>query len=64
MTRFRPRATVAPGRQTTWRFAINNVTDERYWVAIFPGNIDGGVAAGSAFLGDSREVLLSMTMAF
>lgn len=52
------------GRQTTWRFAINNVTDERYWVAIFPGNIDGGVAAGSAFLGDSREVLLSMTMAF
>lgn len=52
------------GRQTTWRLAINNVTDERYWAAIFPGNIDGGVAAGSAFIGDPRELRLSVSMAF
>ena len=52
------------GRPTTWRLALNNVTDERYWAAIFPGNIDGGVAAGSAFIGEARELRLSMSMAF
>lgn len=52
------------GRPTTWRLAINNVTDERYWAALFPGNIDGGVAAGSAFIGEPRELRLSATFAF
>lgn len=52
------------GKATTWRLAVNNVTDKRYWAALFPGNIDGGVAAGSAFLGDPREVRMSMSMDF
>lgn len=52
------------GKSTTWRLAVNNVTNERYWVSIFPGNIDGGVAAGSAFIGDPRELRASVTMAF
>lgn len=51
-------------RPTTWRLAINNVTDERYWAAIFPGNIDGGVAAGSAFIGEPREARLSVSVDF
>lgn len=52
------------GKQTTWRLAVNNVTNERYWVSIFPGNINGTNAAGSAFIGDPREVRASVTFSF
>ena len=52
------------GKQTTWRLGINNVTDQKYWASFFPGSVNGRVAAGSAFLGDPREFIASVTMAF
>jgi len=48
----------------TWRLTLNNLTDKAHWAAIFPGNIDGAIAAGSAFIGDPREVRASMTVNF
>lgn len=58
------------GKATTWRLAVNNVTNERYWVSVFPGSIEGGLPAtnnegvGSAFIGDPRELRASVSMAF
>jgi len=52
------------GAETTWRLTVNNLTNKNHWAAIFPGNIDGGVAAGSAFIGDPREVRASMSITF
>lgn len=53
------------GKQTTWRLAVNNITNERYWVSIFPGDISGTTnAAGTAFIGDPREVRASVTVSF
>ena len=52
------------GKATTWRLAVNNVTDERYWAAIFPGNVNGTNAAGSAFIGEPREVRASVSLSF
>jgi len=48
----------------TWRLTVNNLTDKAHWAAMFPGNIDGAIAAGSAFIGDPREVRASMTISF
>lgn len=54
------------GRQATLRLGIKNLTDERYWLSIFPGNIDGvvGASAGTAFMGAPREFSMSMSIDF
>lgn len=52
------------GLPATFRLSVNNVTNKKHWVSLFPGNVDGGVAAGSAFLGDPREVRASLTLSF
>jgi len=52
------------GVESTWRFAINNLTDEEYWSSIFPGSINGTGASCSAFLGTPREVLASVELKF
>ena len=54
------------GKQTTLRFNVNNVFDKRYWVGMFPSNIDGtsnGTGA-SLFLGQSRTFMLSAEVKF
>jgi iron complex outermembrane receptor protein len=57
-------ATRLMGHAAVWRLTVNNLTNKRHWISIFPGNVNGNVAAGSAFLGDGREVRASMTMEF
>jgi iron complex outermembrane receptor protein len=52
------------GVPTTWRFAVTNLADERYWSSVFPGNINGTGGASSVFLGAPREFKLSMQMDF
>ena len=55
-----------PGKQTTLRFNVNNVFDKKYWVGMFPPNIDGtssGTGA-SLFLGQSRTFMLSAEVKF
>ena len=54
--------TRAFGRSAVLRLAILNATDERYWLSIFPGDINGSVGANSAFLGTPREIRLSASI--
>lgn len=49
---------------TTFRIAVNNVTNERYWASIFATNSDGNGGASSAFPGAGREVRASVTFDF
>jgi iron complex outermembrane recepter protein len=49
---------------TTFRLAINNLSDERYWSSIFPGSINGTGGSSSAFMGTPREYKFSMQMDF
>lgn len=49
---------------TTFRLAINNLSNERYWSSIFPGSINGSGGSASAFLGSPREYKVSMQMDF
>jgi iron complex outermembrane receptor protein len=49
---------------TTFRVAVNNVTDEHYWASIFPSGTDGDGGSPSAFLGGGREVRASVTVDF
>lgn len=49
---------------TTFRLAVNNVTNERYWASIFPSGTDGTGGSPSAFLGGGREVRASVTLNF
>lgn len=59
-------ATQIWGRPTTWRLAVSNVTDERYWANITPNGQAGyaGTSAGTGTLGMPRMVRLSMQMDF
>lgn len=54
------------GRATTWRLAINNVTDERYWANITPTGQNGytGTNNGTGTLGSPRMVRASMQVDF
>ncbi|MGK0599298.1 TonB-dependent receptor [Yokenella regensburgei] len=49
---------------TTFRLAVNNVTNEHYWASIFPSGTDGDGGSPSAFLGGGREVRASVTVSF
>lgn len=59
-------STLLMGRPTTWRLAINNVTDERYWANITPSGQNGytGTGAGTGTLGAPRTIRASMQMDF
>lgn len=48
----------------TLRLMVNNVTNERYWASIFPGDTDGSGSSASAFAGTAREVRASVTFDF
>jgi len=53
------------GKLTTWRLAVNNVTDKAYWSTIGPSNITGtGLGNMTAHLGAPRTMLGSVTVAF
>ncbi len=49
---------------TTFRVAVNNVTNEHYWASIFPSGTDGDGGSPSAFLGNGREVRATVTFDF
>lgn len=49
---------------TTFRIAVNNVTNEHYWASIFATDTDGNEGASSAFPGAGREVRASVTFDF
>ena len=51
-------------RKTTFRLGVLNAFDEHYWISIFPGDINGGTAANTAFSGMPREVRLSASVEF
>lgn len=56
---------VLPDKNTaTFRVFANNVTDERYWLSIFPGSINGVPGSNTAFLGAPREVRVSASVTF
>lgn len=59
-------STLLMGRPTTWRLAINNVTDERYWANITPSGQNGysGGGNGTGTLGAPRTIRASMQMDF
>jgi iron complex outermembrane recepter protein len=49
----------------TWRFAVNNVTNEQYWSTIAPSNLTGANTGSLiAHLGSPRMVLATMTVDF
>ncbi len=54
------------GRPTTWRLAINNVMDKRYWANIVPSGQNGytGTDNGTGTLGAPRTIRASMQMDF
>lgn len=54
------------GRGITWRLAVNNATDKRYWANITPKGQNGysGGGSGNGTLGAPRMVLASMQMDF
>lgn len=54
-----------PDKNTAvFRVFANNVTDERYWLSIFPGSINGVPGSNTAFLGAPREVRVSASVTF
>lgn len=48
----------------TFRLAVNNVTNKRYWASIFATDTDGNQGSSSAFPGAGREVRASVTFDF
>ncbi len=60
-TRYSTRISNVPA---TLRLMVNNVTNERYWASIFPGDTDGSGSSASAFAGTAREVRASVTFDF
>jgi iron complex outermembrane receptor protein len=60
-TRYTTKISTLP---TTFRVAVNNVTNEHYWASIFPSGTDGDGGSPSAFLGSGREVRASVTFDF
>jgi iron complex outermembrane receptor protein len=58
-------ATRIMDRNTTWRLAVNNVTDRHYWSTIAPSNITGTNAGNLvAHLGSPRTVAASVSIDF
>ncbi|KML65342.1 TonB-dependent receptor [Pectobacterium peruviense] len=49
-------------KPAAFRVALNNVTNERYWASIFPGDINGINSGANAFVGDPREIRASLTV--
>jgi iron complex outermembrane receptor protein len=57
--------TVMMGRPTTWRLAVNNVADERYWSTVAPSNITGTNKGNMvAHIGAPRTVEASVSIDF
>ncbi len=53
------------GRDTTWRAAVQNLADERYWSSVNPSNITGTNRGNMvAHLGAPRTFSASVTMDF
>jgi len=53
------------GLATTWRLAVDNVTDRHYWSTIAPSNLTGANTGNLlAHLGAPRTVLASMSVDF
>jgi len=52
------------GVETTFRLAMKNLTNERYWASIMPGSTDGTGAASTAWLGAPREIYASVQVNF
>jgi iron complex outermembrane receptor protein len=51
--------------QTTWRLAVNNITDRRYWSTIAPSNLTGTNTGNLlAHLGAPRSVLATVSFDF
>ncbi len=52
------------GRSATWRLAVKNVTDQRYWANITPSGQNGytGAGNGTGTLGAPRTLRLSLQM--
>jgi iron complex outermembrane recepter protein len=51
--------------QTTWRLAVNNITDRRYWSTIAPSNLTGTNTGNLlAHLGAPRSVLAAVSFDF
>ena len=51
--------------QTTWRLAVNNITDRRYWSTIAPSNLTGtNIGNLLAHLGAPRSVLATVSVDF
>jgi len=49
----------------TWRFAVNNVTNEHYWSTIAPSNLTGANTGSLlAHLGSPRTLLATMSVDF
>ncbi|MFJ5386338.1 TonB-dependent receptor [Pectobacterium sp. CHL-2024] len=49
-------------KPAAFRVALNNVTNERYWASIFPGDINGINSGANAFAGEPREIRASLTV--
>ncbi|QHM76461.1 Ferrichrome receptor FcuA [Mixta theicola] len=49
---------------TTFRVAVNNLTNEHYWGSIFASSTDGTGGSASAFAGAGREIRASVTFDF
>lgn len=52
------------GQEVTWRAAVDNLFDEKYWASI-NGNMSGQVGVtNTAFLGEPRTFRASMAVKF
>jgi iron complex outermembrane receptor protein len=51
------------GKNTVFRFNVTNLSNEHYWVSIFPGSIVGASGTtGSAFVGAPRQFNMSVSV--
>jgi iron complex outermembrane receptor protein len=51
------------GKATTWRVAVNNLTDRNYWSTISPSNLTGANTGNLlAHLGTPRTLLASVSV--
>ena len=51
------------GKATTWRVAVNNLTDRNYWSTISPSNLTGANTGNLlAHLGSPRTLLASVSV--
>ena len=57
--------TLLMGKSTTWRLALDNLTDEHYWSTVAPSNITGtNIGNMVAHIGAPRTVAASMSIDF